>query len=100
FDLLKISFADPMKRFARQLFGFPVDNLWGPSEKRNELLPAPPLWDRAFQQLHIMHQFTSAVFPEHLGIDTRVKAFDGLQKWFSDLRRNHQEHLSARIVLQ
>jgi hypothetical protein len=100
FGLVKVALADPMKRFLRQLFGFPVDNLWGPSEKRNEELPSQPLWDRAFQQLHTLHQFTAAVVPETLGVDIRVKAFEGLQKWFTALRKRSPETLSARVSLQ
>lgn len=100
FGLVKIALADPMKRFARMLFGFPAENLWGPSEKRNELLDATPLWNTAFMQLHTMHQFTSAVVPESLGVDVRVKAFEGLQNWFTNLRRQNPEKLSARITLQ
>jgi len=99
-DLVKISLADPMKRFVRQLFGFPADNLWGASEKRNELLDAQPLWNAAFTQLHTMHQFTAAVVSESLGPDVRARAFDGLQTWFTTLRRQNPEKLSARVVLQ
>lgn len=100
FNLVKIALADPMKRFARMLFGFSVENLWGPSEKRNEMLDAVPIWNAAFMQLHTLHQFTAAVVPENLGVDIRVRAFDGLQSWFTGLRKQHPEKLSARIVLQ
>lgn len=100
FGLVKIAFADPMKRFCRMLFGFPAENLWGPSEKRNELLDAVPLWNAAFTQLHTMHQFTVAVVPESLGPDVRARAFDGLQTWFTKLRKENPEQLSARITLQ
>lgn len=100
FDLVKISLADPMKRFCRQLFGFPVENLWGPSEKRNELLDATGLWTTAFTQLHTLHQFTAAVVPEEMGPDVRVRAFVGIQDWFTNLRKQYPEKLSARIALQ
>jgi hypothetical protein len=33
---VKVSFADPMKRAVRDWFGWDVERLWGPSEKRNE----------------------------------------------------------------
>lgn len=100
FNLVKIALADPMKRFARQLFGFQVENLWGPSEKRNEILDAAPIWSTALQQLHVMHQFVVAVVPETLGVSARVRAFDGIQSWFTGLRRQYQEQISARVVLQ
>lgn len=38
----KIALADPMKRFCQEIFGFTVEQLWGPSEKRNE---PDPRWD-------------------------------------------------------
>ncbi|MFA5757982.1 MAG: hypothetical protein WC942_01195 [Clostridia bacterium] len=33
---IKISLADPIKRFARELWGFSIEQLWGSSEHRNE----------------------------------------------------------------
>ena len=33
---VKVSLADPLKRMCRDTFGFSDDQLWGPSEKRNE----------------------------------------------------------------
>jgi hypothetical protein len=100
FDLVKIALADPMKRFCRHLFGFPAENLWGPSDKRNELVDAAPLWNTAFTQLHTLHQFTAAVVPEELGPDVRAKAFAGIQTWFTNLRKQYPEKISARITLQ
>jgi len=32
----KVSFADPLKRFCKDLFDFSDEQLWGPSDKRNE----------------------------------------------------------------
>jgi len=32
----KVALADPMKRFAQEIFRFTDDQLWGPSDKRNE----------------------------------------------------------------
>lgn len=100
FDLVKIALADPMKRFAQQLFGIPLKNLWGPSGNRNEVLDAVPLWNTAFMRLPMMHQFTAAVVPESLGLDIRLKAFSGLQTWFTNLRKQYPNELSARVLLQ
>jgi len=33
---VKVSLADPLKRICRDVFNFSEDQLWGPSEKRNE----------------------------------------------------------------
>jgi hypothetical protein len=35
-NFVTVSFADPMKRFCMEIFHFTVEQLWGPSEKRNE----------------------------------------------------------------
>jgi hypothetical protein len=100
FDLVKIAFADPMKRFVRQFFGISAENLWGPSSKRNEELDAEPLWKFAFSQLHTMHQFTVKVVPEEKGPELRAKAFSALQQWVTKLRKDYPEKISARIILQ
>jgi hypothetical protein len=41
-DFEKISFADPMKRFCRDIFGFSYGQLWGPKEKKET---PDPRWD-------------------------------------------------------
>lgn len=33
---VKVAFADPLKRICRDIFDFSYEQLWGPSEKRNE----------------------------------------------------------------
>lgn len=100
FRLVKIAFADPMKRFVRQLFSISTENLWGPSSKREEVLDAGPLWNTAWSRMHILHQFTAAVVPEKMGIDMRARAFNGLQQWVTQLREKYPEKISARIILQ
>ena len=35
YNFTKISFADELKRIAKQVFGFSNETLWGPSELRN-----------------------------------------------------------------
>jgi hypothetical protein len=44
-DFVKVSFADPMKRICRDVYGFSFDQMWGPSEARN----AP---DERYQREH------------------------------------------------
>ncbi len=44
-DFVKVSLADPMKRFCAEVFGWDRDRLWGPSAMRNaidERLPRGP----------------------------------------------------------
>lgn len=36
---VKIAFADPMKRFAMEMWNFTEEQLWGPSERRNAVDP-------------------------------------------------------------
>lgn len=36
FGFIKVAFADPIKRICRDVFDFSEEQLWGPSEKRNE----------------------------------------------------------------
>jgi hypothetical protein len=38
-DFKAIALADPLKRFCREVYGFSVEQLWGPSETRN--IPDP-----------------------------------------------------------
>lgn len=44
-NIVKISLADPIKRICRDLWGFSLDQLWGPSERRNQEDPRYPLPD-------------------------------------------------------
>lgn len=36
-SFVRVALADPMKRFCKEVFGFTDEQLWGPSEKRNEV---------------------------------------------------------------
>jgi len=36
FEATKVSLADPLKRICKDVFDFSIEQLWGPSEKRNE----------------------------------------------------------------
>jgi hypothetical protein len=49
FGYVKVSFADPLKRCAMELWSFTEEQLWGPSEMRNEPDPRWPkdhIWGR------------------------------------------------------
>jgi len=48
FHFIGVSLADPLKRMAREAFDFSEEQLWGPSEKRNEpdkRYPRAHTWD-------------------------------------------------------
>ena len=36
YNFVRVAFADPLKRICKEIFGFSDEQLWGPSEKRNE----------------------------------------------------------------
>jgi hypothetical protein len=42
FGFVKVALADPLKRICRDVFRFTDEQLWGPSEKRNETDPRYP----------------------------------------------------------
>lgn len=49
---VELALADPLKRFCREVFGFSVEQLWGPSEARNKIDPRWGISPReALQQL-------------------------------------------------
>lgn len=90
----RIAQADPMKRFARVVFGFTENQLWGPSEARN----APDdryidigQWKKAYEQLKRKASFwildVLQENPEHT--DFGKRALDKLYVWFKDLARAH-----------
>lgn len=92
-----IAQADPMKRFAADLFGFTEDQLWG-----NE---AKEAIDPRYTTRDSLEELSTKLFPlagkyyTRWGMDTRVdrRAFDyALHNWFSILPVN----LTPRIVLQ
>lgn len=37
YGFVKVAFADPLKRICREVFDFSEEQLWGPSQKRNEM---------------------------------------------------------------
>ena len=51
-NFIVISFADVIKRFARKIFDFSSDSLWGPSQLRNEVIKVDESWwNKAEQKL-------------------------------------------------
>jgi len=59
FNGVVIAQADPLKRFAMQLFGFTEEQLWGPSEMRNKPVSLDPKlfgydWHDLHRNFHIL----------------------------------------------
>jgi hypothetical protein len=106
-----ISLADPIKRFAKHVFGFTDEQLWGPSELRN----AP---DARYFDWKSSHYNANAYYEAERTLDyystgwLRMilpgdsdfqEARDALWRWHSVLERYHQDNdlvLTPRYVLQ
>lgn len=87
-----IAQADPMKRFARDVFGFTEEQLWGPSECRNApdaRYDTSPAWSVASGKLHAFGpKWIDEVLPD-LDVDARFDAFGALVDWFIALAKTH-----------
>ncbi len=95
---VKIAFADPMKRFAMEAFGFTYNELWGPSEERNKLFKVDDTW-----WLNTINSFrlaASEILEYVLHTDNRVQGYLQLYDWLYKLRESNKEEISARIILQ
>jgi hypothetical protein len=98
--------ADPMKRFARAVFNFTEDQLWGPSESRNAVDQGtvdnlPAIKEQFAQIVHMGRdgELLGRVVPP----DQADRAQERLEKWFADLCRNYLDvgtAVSPRLVLQ
>jgi hypothetical protein len=95
---VKISFADPMKRFVYRAFGIDEERLWGPSEKRNEMFDVSEAW-----WYEVIGHFGDAaqeivqyVLLEGLKVDGYLRLHD----WMTTLRKNYPNKISARVILQ
>jgi hypothetical protein len=102
-----IAQADPMKRFAKTVFGFTEDQLWGPSESRNAPDPRfddSETWERATRKIVDFGQiWICDVLPDLDGIGVTA-ARSALHDWFTTARRERggqgRPPLTPRYVLQ
>lgn len=96
--------ADPMKRFARDVFGFSEDALWGPSEARdpvdpNTVVSRHEIDARFHQELDRRNEVLNEVVPG----DRLIAARAALRQWFEGIYRNslcNEIPVSPRLVLQ
>lgn len=108
---VRMALADEMKRFAKRVFLFTDEQLWGPSESRNGVdarFEDVEEWDKAEDRLFdVGPEWCSFL----LGVDGNAfgkadDAWGDLLTWFDDLRTNYGvewanvNKLSARVVLQ
>lgn len=98
----KHALADPIKEFGESVFSFSKDQLWGPSEMRNEvdsryLVCDSPAWEEAKQKLQTeAPRYVNDII---VRVNRRPFALQKLFEWFNWLRENHCP-LSPRVMLQ
>jgi len=102
FQTIRISFAEPMKEFTKDVFEFSNETLWGPSELRSVVDPRFASNDTwlSTKERFIRHAgpFTCRVLRE---IDLRSRLLTALEMWFKSLEDSAlSKGLSAREVLQ
>lgn len=104
---ITIGQADPMKRFAMDVFGFDYQQLWGPSDLRNAVdhrYTGPNReneWDTAYEALEFHSQeWLADVLPPHLLIDIDHYQLT-LVQWFRELQFSGKgDNLTPRVTLQ
>jgi hypothetical protein len=95
---MKVSFADPIKRFVMKAFGIPKYVLWGPSSARDLVFPVEDYW--WFEAIGHFNYAAQELLADVLTDDTRHNGFLQLYDWFTWLRFTHRDKISARIILQ
>lgn len=97
-NFVKVSFADPMKRFVSNVFSIDHDILWGPSENRNAMFEVDDAW--WFNAIGRMGNGSQEIVNDVLEEGSRVQGFLKLHDWVSWLRKTYPTHISARVILQ
>lgn len=83
----KIAFADPLKRFMKYLLNFTDEQLWGSSEKRDEIIVAPNFY-------HALDCKEFKYDLERFGIKNGA-----FEKWYAEISLQG-EKFSPRFILQ
>jgi hypothetical protein len=109
---VRMALADEMKRFAKKVFAFTDEQLWGPSESRNGVdarFEDEEEWEKAEDRLFEHGPEWCQFLLNGKGETTfgpADKAWTDLLVWFDNLRTDHsaewndENTLSARVVLQ
>lgn len=102
-DATAIALADPMKRLAKQVFGFTEEQLWGPSEMRNAVDPRLGVTAELYAAWDRLDAMALKYVQDLLGpgIDANEARVE-LIEWFQRLwRRGRQDGgLNPRLALQ
>lgn len=108
-----LAHADPMKRIVHKLWGIPTENLWGPSQKRNEILdtqkwPMHRPGDSGWQADNVMSVLTNNSYVEDkmrkllgnkIPFNYATEKFWDWVDWAKDKVKNGQP-FTARFLLQ
>lgn len=97
-DFVKVSFADPMKRFVRAAFNIDGERLWGPSGRRNEMFEVNDSW--WFEVIGHFGMASKEICAKVLAQGTRTTGYMKLHDWLTQLRKTYPTQISARIILQ
>lgn len=101
-----IAFATPLKEFARAVFEFPVENLWGASGLRNESFKSfgsISAWEEAnFRMLKVAPKWAKRVLLTYDESPIHKRLLFALNEWFVSLARESIEAggLTPRRALQ
>lgn len=95
---VKVAFADPMKRFAKNCFSLTYEHLWGPSSKRNEVFKVDVSW--WMNALGRINNASEELVSHVLQAGMRIEGYQALLDWFTNIRRNYPDEISTRIILQ
>ncbi len=107
YGLTQVTFATPMKQFIWKVFDFSKEQLWGPSQYRNQVdhrynrydLDEGQLdsaWAAAFDTL----QREGMPWLSHLHVHATEQHFKALVDWFHWLGTHYPNSLTPRIALQ
>jgi hypothetical protein len=96
---VKVAFADPMKRFVLRTFpGMTFEQLWGPSELRNQEFDISEMW--WFTAIGAFGHGSNEISQQVLDETNHLDGYLKLHSWFTDLRKHYPNKISARVILQ
>jgi hypothetical protein len=95
---IKISLADPMKRFVQKAFNISTNALWGDSKFRNEEFEVDTDW--WYAAIGALPTAAEEVINHVLLPEDKSRGYVALMEWFTHLRTGYVNRVSARVVLQ
>lgn len=104
----RVAFADPIKQFSMEVFGFSMNSLWGSSKERSKVdtryksyctVKGP---DAAWKLARERYEEFAPTWVDYVAKEHADLAFvrEELDTWFHWLGTHHEDSISPRIVLQ